>query len=263
MTTKTHVPDMSNRKVGSSRLVESAIDAVLDDRHDFDSHRELVGDHARLLAHEIRGHLGVLNGYIAMLEDGSLGKLPPRARGAVPEMRAKARAIAHLVDDLLEDARLNDGQIHLAIRTADLKAIVAQSVDEARPSLPANHSLVAHLPSEPVFALVDRGRIAIILRNLIDNAVKYSPDGGQVDCHLEHDATKAVIYVADRGLGVPMADSEAIFHRFGRGSQRDRIAGVGLGLYISRRLAELHGGEIVQRPRAGGGSVFRLTLPLA
>lgn len=269
---------MSNHRDGSSaerrrpqtlrrRAVAAAVDDALgeaagrppapgsDDR----------GDHSRLVAHEMRSHLAVLRGYLAMIEDGSLGQAPPAIARVIPELSSKAKAISQLVEDMLDDVRLQDGRLHLSRRLVDLREVVDSSVQSARFTLPKTHRLVHRMPSRPVLVDADSSRIGTILRNLLDNGVKYSPDGGTVECLLEAEGDHAIVRVADEGVGVDEADVPALFQRFGRArvGRGRSVDGVGLGLYISKTLAELHGGGLTYSPRAAGGSVFSLRLPLA
>jgi signal transduction histidine kinase len=219
---------------------------------------------ARVAAHEIRSHLSVLAGYLSMLEDGSLGALPIAARSALTPMRVKTRAISRMVEDMLEDARFQDGRLHLYRRPADVRTVVQEMVNDAGPGLSAALELRVHLPDEPVVADVDPGRLSTILRNLIDNAIKYSPSGGVIDCTVESGAEMAVITVSDQGIGIDPEQAGRLFQRFERGRVGERPAqGVGLGLYIARALARLHGGDISATGRQFGGSQFVVTLPLA
>lgn len=222
------------------------------------------GDHTRLAAHEIRSHLAVLGGYLSMLEDGTIKDVPENMRPVVTEMRGKTRSIAQIVDDMLEDARHEDGNLHLSRKSADLGEIVQLAAAEAKVTLPNRHELIVKVPPGPVEANVDPARVRTILRNLLDNAVKYSPDGGRIECRLQRDEGRAVITVSDEGIGIRAQDSEEVFTRFGRGrGEAEAIQGVGLGLYICRTLARLHGGDIAVASRPGRGSEFVVTLPLA
>jgi signal transduction histidine kinase len=222
-------------------------------------------DPARVAAHEIRSHVGVLNGYLSMLEDGTLGDLPPAARLALVPMRAKTRALSRMADDMLEDARFADGRLHLSRHPADVRTAVQEAVNDAGPGLSPALELRVHIPDEPIVADVDPGRVGTIVRNLIDNAIKYSPDGGVIDCTVETDDAMAVITVTDQGVGIDPDQAGQLFGRFERGRDADRrpVPGVGLGLYIARVLARQHGGDIKMNNRRGGGSRFVVTLPLA
>lgn len=218
---------------------------------------------AHVAAHEIRSHLGVLSGYLSMLEDGTLGALPAAARAALTPMRVKTRAISRMVEDMLDDARLEDGRLHLYRRPADVRTVVQETVDDAGPGLSAALELRVHLPNEPVVADMDPGRVSTIVRNLIDNAIKYSPAGGVIDCTVETGGEMAVITVSDQGIGIDPEQAGLLFQRFERGRARGRpVQGVGLGLYIARALARLHGGDISVIRRQVGGSQFVVTLPL-
>ena len=111
---------------------------------------------------------------------------------------------------------------------------------------------------------VDAGRVETILRNLLDNAIKFSPNGGRVRCHLGVGHASARVHVVDQGLGIPPEDMHRLFTRFSRlvTSENSHISGTGLGLYLSRELARLHGGDITARSANGRGARFTFSLPL-
>jgi signal transduction histidine kinase len=242
--------------------VQQAVDHAFEAAHSQQTSHQPVGDHTRLTAHEMRSHLAVLNGYLSMLAEGAGGDLPERAQPFLTEMRAKAHALSQLVEDMLEDARFQDGQVHLSKRLVDLREVTRASVREARSGLALNYNVHYAEPRDPVLVEADPSRIATILRNLLDNAMKYSPDGGTIECRLEAGPREAVITVADEGVGLDQAEVPRLFQRFGRGKDRAAIGGVGLGLYICRTLAELHGGTIDAEPRIPKGSLFVVRLPL-
>ena len=113
-----------------------------------------------------------------------------------------------------------------------------------------------------VLALGDESAVDAVVGQLVENAVKYSPDGGPVEVTVRADDGSAVLAVADRGIGIDPADAERIFDRFVR-SAAPSAGGVGLGLYIVRRYVEAQRGTVLARPRAGGGTVVEVRLPLA
>src|SRR5262249_50755907 len=133
--------------------------------------------------------------------------------------------------------------------------------------LTAMHRLELDLADQPLIVTCDRGRLLTILANLLDNAVKYSPDGGTVrlSSRIDRAGRCVEIGVADQGIGIDQAEMRTIFTRFGRVVNRDNshISGAGLGLYVARQLARMHGGdiEIVSRRRVGTSVV--VTLPMA
>jgi signal transduction histidine kinase len=111
----------------------------------------------------------------------------------------------------------------------------------------------------------DRQRLEQLLENLIENAIKYCPDGGPVQVFVQQDAAGVHLAVADCGIGIPAEDLPCLFERFHRGANVDdrRFPGMGLGLFICKGIVEQHGGQIVVRSRPGEGSTFDITLPLA
>lgn len=262
MATRVHSGDSGPGRAAPTSRIEKAVDrafGVTAPRPP--AGHDSVGDHTRLTAHEMRSHLAVLNGYISMLEEGAGGDLPERARPFLTEMHAKAHALSQLVEDMLEDARFQDGQVHLSKRVIDLRESTRAAVREARADLGLNYNLHYSEPREPVLVDADPARVGTILRNLLDNAIKYSPEGGTIECRLEANGESAVITVADEGIGLDEEEISSLFRRFRRGKSPSVIGGVGLGLYICRTLAELHGGTIEARRRQTSGSEFIVHLP--
>ena len=133
-----------------------------------------------------------------------------------------------------------------------------------QPLAAGTHDLQAELPAQEVPIVADRQRVETIVTNLLDNAIKYSPDGGPITCRLDVDGA-ARLSVSDRGLGIAPEDMPTLFTRFGRivRNETTTIAGTGLGLYLSRELARLQEGELTAESEQGKGSTFTLRLPLA
>jgi signal transduction histidine kinase len=215
-----------------------------------------------LAAHELRGPLAVIRGYLSMLEDGSIGG-PEAVDRVRPILSAKANQIATLVDEMLETARMEDGRVELKLERLDLRDIVQEAADTARPQLAEGQTLVVQPDTEPVLVMGDRLRLTTVVSNLIENAIKYSPEGGPIRCGVARERSAAVVRVLDRGLGIAEADLPTLFTRFGRivTDANTSIPGTGLGLYLCRELALLHGGDIAVDSEPGVGSAFDLVLP--
>lgn len=218
-----------------------------------------------LASHELRGPMTVVRGYVSMLEDGLLGTLNERGRKAVPVISAKVVEMNGLIEQMIEAARLEDGALMLRPEQGDLINIVEAAVDSLRPLIDESREILVKYPDRPVHVRVDAERIRTIVINLISNAVKYSPDGGPVNVELSGRGGIARVSVTDTGVGIAKEDLPILFTRFGRVStpQTDHLPGTGLGLYLGRQLARLHGGEITVDSAAGRGSTFTLHLPLA
>lgn len=218
-----------------------------------------------LASHELRGPLTVVRGYVSMLEGGLLGDLNERGRKAVPVISAKVLEMNGLIEQMIEAARLEDGALMLRPEPTDLRNIVSAAVDSARPLIEDEHQIRLKCPDRPVRARVDGERIRTIVSNLVGNAIKYSPDGGPVEVELVSRGGIARVIVRDQGLGIAKEDLPILFTRFGRVStpETDHLPGTGLGLYLGRQLARLHGGEITVESEPGRGSTFTLHLPVS
>jgi len=217
-----------------------------------------------LASHELRGPLTVIRGYTSLLESGVLGELNARGRRAAPVLSAKVMEMNALIEQMIEAARLEDGALLIKPKEADLRDIAAASVGAVKTVLDDRHSLVLSSPNRAVKVRVDSERVQTIITNLIDNAVKYSPDGGEVACVVTSRNGVARVSIKDRGIGIAPGDMGTLFTRFGRVSRpdTDHLPGTGLGLYLGRQLARLHGGDITVDSVLGHGSTFTLHLPL-
>lgn len=165
-----------------------------------------------------------------------------------------------LVLELLDGARFDTGSVVLTRTVFDLAAGAREVCDRA---VSTEHRLSLDA-DEPVVGAFDRIRISQLLENLVDNAVKYSPYGGDILVRVWREGSCVRVSVKDQGIGVPTQDLPALFERFHRGSNVDarRFAGLGLGLYFCRQIAEQHGGRIWAESAAGRGSTFHVALPL-
>jgi signal transduction histidine kinase len=126
------------------------------------------------------------------------------------------------------------------------------------------HTLLARLGEAPVLVLGDELRLEQVLYNLLQNAVKYSPNGGTIGVHLACDADEAVVIVTDEGIGIPAGIEDHLFNRFYRAENpaTQRISGMGVGLYVVKEIVTLHGGTVAAAGREGHGSTFTVHLPL-
>jgi signal transduction histidine kinase len=215
----------------------------------------------RLTGHELRAPLTTIRGYTSMLQDGDLGRLDDRALTALAAIHAAASSSLGMLDRLVELARLESGEEALHRERKDLDVLVAAAVAPVREAASARGVMLEVEASGE--ARVDAEEIVIAIRNLLANALKYAADGGVVKVSARRLDGSAVIEVADRGPGIPAAELDRLFEPYYR-TQLDRDDGAdgsGLGLYIVRRIAELHGGEATVKSSPGHGATFRLRLP--
>ncbi|MDQ6709823.1 MAG: HAMP domain-containing protein [Candidatus Dormibacteraeota bacterium] len=217
-----------------------------------------------MAAHELRTPLSVIYGYLSMLQDGSIS--PDKWERPISVLIGKAAELNRIVDDLLTAARIEGGTVPTEVKTIDLREMTRQAIAraEARVGL-LKAEMTYDEPLDPVIVDADTEQIARVIDNLINNALTYSSGKPWLKVTVTDDPGPAVT-VEDRGIGIPPERQEKVFERFYRiddaaiGPQ----PGTGLGLYISRELAERHNGSLkLEQSAPGKGSTFVLRLPPA
>jgi len=218
----------------------------------------------QLASHELRSPVTVIGGYLSMLADGTLGPLSEQVSGVVELLTAKVKELNALVTEMLEAARLDEVAGLVAAVEIDVGEVVRQVIDDWRPLLPEGHRFILDWPDERLMVTADFARVRTIVANLVHNAIKFSPEGGEIICRVYRDGPVAAVEIADSGIGLSDQDLAVLFTRFGRivNPRTSGIGGTGLGLYVSRELARAQGGDISAVQRADGGSVFRFTVPV-
>jgi signal transduction histidine kinase len=218
----------------------------------------------RFAAHETRTPLSLARGYVDMVRSGTLGPIADPAREALGLVDERLGEIEELAGQLVEAARMQDEKPRLRPELLDLRAVVREAVDRTEHLSGARHRVVIDQP-EPVAIVADRLRIRALVTNLVSNAIKYSPEGGEVRCVLRAGHGLAELSVTDRGIGIDEASMSQLFQPFNRlGREATRIKGLGLGLFVAREIARAHGGDLTaERNPAGRGTTFRLRLPEA
>lgn len=217
----------------------------------------------QLASHELRSPIGVLRGYLSMLQDGSLG--PGDLPRVLPMLLGKTQQINLLINEMLETARLDAGPVDLQLRRVDLREIVQATVARMGPLLPADAPIRLTVPAHPVPVDIDTPRLETVFSNLLDNAIKYSPGTPDVSCTVTASDGHASVEIRDRGIGIAEQDMGSLFQRFSRVTSESTraIGGTGLGLYIAKQLVERHHGDITVTSRPGSGSTFCVVLPLS
>ena len=216
-----------------------------------------------IASHELRGPMTVIKGYLTMLEGGSMGQLAPKAMAVLPVLIGKADEVNSMIEQMLEAARLEEGHLQLHRETDDLVELTEMAVDSMRPML-AERRVDVDIPPYPVPADVDPDRFQIVIRNLISNAIKYSPEEAPISVALETDGKTAWVRVIDKGVGIAAGDMTRLFTRFGRIEHEStrHVAGTGLGLWLSREIARMHDGDLTCESVEGKGSTFTFEVPI-
>jgi signal transduction histidine kinase len=216
---------------------------------------EFKDDLLAMVAHDFKGPLTVIAGYCELLlaEEGE-------HREEIETVFAQTQRLVRLSDDALVLAQTQSEGFSLARTIVDLGAFVSECVEATAPN---NPRLTIEVPSEIVPVELDPQRFRHVIDNLVSNALKYSTDEATVK--VSAIGNRASIEVGDRGIGVPEEELSTLFTRFGRASnaRRKGIAGSGIGLYVARKIVEVHRGTLSVRSKENEGSTFTVTLPLA
>jgi signal transduction histidine kinase len=216
-----------------------------------------------LISHDLRTPLTSIIGYLELTLDDA--NLTEAQRGYLNVVDRNAERLLHLVNDLLFVARLEAGQLDLIYKELDLAAVVRQSVAEALPRAAAGGIALTCEADDVPPMQADRGRIFQLLDNLVSNALKFTPSGGDVRVSLARMNGAVRLEVEDTGIGIASAEQEQLFERFFRATTASerQIPGTGLGLYIARAIVDAHGGSIAVRSEPGEGTSICVDLPTA
>ena len=249
-----------------NRLVQYAISITASlDRVSFNSRihalEKAKGDFLNIASHELRGPMTIIKGYLTMFESGSLGEMPPRASSVLPLLISKSDEINWMLEQMLATSRLEEGRLELNKQRHDIVEITEMALDGVKMLL-RGHDLKVDEPAEPLEAEIDPDRFQIVIRNLLSNAAKYSPVGSDITVSIGRNGGMATVAVIDHGVGISAQDQANLFTRFGRIQNTQHVQGTGLGLWLSREIARMHGGDLTVESSSGSGSTFVLAVPL-
>ena len=257
----------TNRDVTERKRLEEALRGRVDELAAADQHKS---EFLAVLAHELRNPLAPLRNAIEILK--AVPPQDPRCARAKELIERQTRTLTRLVDDLLDSSRISRGQVHLRRETMELQPIVARAVETARDAIDSRrHTLAVELPPEPIEVDGDATRLEQVFANLLNNAAKYTPDGGRIAVSLTREGgngsePQAVLRVRDTGIGIAADMLPRVFDLFTQAdhSLAHTQGGLGIGLSLVRSLIELHGGRADARSDGlGKGSEFSVRLPLA
>jgi signal transduction histidine kinase len=216
------------------------------------------------LAHELRNPLATIRNCLPLLMQGPSD--PELTRRLVGMMDRQSRLLVKLIDDLLDVSRIATGKVRLRRERLDLRAVVESALEMGQTALDAaHHAISVELPPGPVWVLGDHERLGQVVSNVLNNAVKYTPDGGRIVLTLAQEASDAVVRIADNGAGLPPELVPSVFDLFTQVNRTlDRSqGGLGIGLSLVKRLTELHGGSVGAASEGiDRGSTFTIRLPL-
>jgi CheY-like chemotaxis protein/nitrogen-specific signal transduction histidine kinase len=216
-----------------------------------------------MLAHELRNPLAPIRNALGIMAISR--ELPNQVAWSRDVIERQTTHLTRLVDDLLDVSRITRGKFSMHTDTMDLNMAVERAVEAARPLIDARkHHLEVEFAPEPVTISGDMTRLVQVIVNILNNAAKYTPDGGRITLGVKMEGQDAVLRVKDNGLGIPPQMLEHVFDLFAQGERTlaRTEGGLGIGLTLARRIVALHGGSITAASEgAGKGSTFTVRLP--
>jgi two-component system, OmpR family, phosphate regulon sensor histidine kinase PhoR len=237
---------------------------VLHDITDLRKLERIRRDFVANVSHEFRTPLTAIQGFSETLLAGAMNDPQNRDRflGIIVE---HSRRLARLTEDLLMLSKMDADRLELEIRRLSVEQLVASCIETSQPrAIEKDMRLSVNLAKNIPDIAADRRRLTEVLQNLLDNAIQYTPTGGQITVTAEAKDAEVVITVADTGIGIPQADQPRIFERFYRVdvARSREVGGTGLGLSIAKHLMEAHGGRLWVESEVGNGSQFHFSVPI-
>lgn len=237
---------------------EQALRTALEQERDL---REMKSRFISMTSHEFRTPLTTVLSVASFLKMADTRLTPEQRVERLSKIENAARHISTLIDDVLLYDQPDRAWSRFAPQPVDAAALATTVVEEIRAGAGARHQFALDVPSSPVTLYSDPKLLRQVLSNLIMNAVKYSPQGSDVQVQVRPDGDSVVLRVHDQGIGIPAADQKHLFEPFSRGSNTRGVAGTGLGLAITRNAVELHGGSIHVESGNAEGTTFTVVLP--
>jgi K+-sensing histidine kinase KdpD len=252
--------ETANRR--RSRKAEEELRAKEEELHMAKQMEALKDEFVGMVSHELKTPLTVIIGALSVAE--TEGVSMEQAQELIHDAVTSAEALAAMVENLLELSRHQSNRLSLQTKQTQIKPVVHAVIQKLQ-NKSALHKITIDIPSGLPPAMIDALRIERVLDNLVGNAIKYSPKGGEVRISGRLQDNQLVIGIADQGIGISPEEMPNLFEKFQRLGVQSKydIAGVGLGLRVCRILVEAHGGKIWADSRAGLGSTFFFTLPIA
>jgi signal transduction histidine kinase len=245
---------------------QSRLTATLSERNDELRTLDVMKDHfVASVSHELRTPLTSIQGYLELVLDEGAGALNDEQRHFLAVVRRNSDRLLRLVGDLLFVAQVDAGKLDLELGQVALRELVEESVQSARPHA-RDAGITLELDADDVPPIRgDRVRLGQLFDNLLSNALKFTPDGGRVAVRVSTLPDRAVVEIADTGMGISATDQQRLFDRFFRTSRASEqaVPGTGLGLSIVKAIVDGHDGRIRVASAENAGTTFTVELPLA
>jgi two-component system NtrC family sensor kinase len=223
----------------------------------------MQNDMVQSMVHDLRTPMTVIKGYLQLLINGTMGEMRSEQIALLQRSVGPLEDLILLTDNLLQSVSLQKSQVELRLTPVDLDGLLAETIEFYQlPFQQRGMTIFRDGNTLGEKVLVDAFWFKRVLHNLVWNAYKFTPDNGQVTFHVMHKNNGLEISLQDNGRGIPEHQIDSIFNKFEQSApEKDRKMGSGLGLWICRRVIELHGGRIYVQSHEGEGSRFSLWIP--
>jgi signal transduction histidine kinase len=216
------------------------------------------------MSHELRTPLNSIIGFSEVLSEGMFGEINPKQAEYLHDIRESGQHLLSLINDILDLSKIEAGRMELELTDFDLPGAIENALVLVRERALRRGITLGHTIDERLGLIrADERKVKQVLLNLLSNALKFTPAGGRVDVRAVIQGELAAISVIDTGVGIAPEDQDAVFEEFRQvGAASKKSEGTGLGLALSRRFVQLHGGTVSVTSEVGAGSTFTFTLPL-
>ena len=218
-----------------------------------------------MASHQLRTPLTSVKGYVSMVLEGDAGDISDTQRQFLNEAYASSERMVHLIDDFLNVSRIQNGKFIVDKHPTDLSKVVEQEIDSLQPSaISRNLKFAYKQPKNFPILDIDEGKIRQVIMNFADNALYYAHENTTININLVVEGNGIIFTVKDSGIGVPLDEQDQLFSKFYRASnaKKQRPDGTGVGLYLAKKIIDVHGGKIVFESEVGKGSTFGFRLPI-
>lgn len=254
-------PDGRTFDLRFSRIPEIGTVVSLHDISNLKQLDLLRKDFVNTVSHDLRSPLTAILGYVELIERA--GPVTPQQSEFIKRVKSSVHTTTDLIDDLLNLGRVEVGMID-ELTPVDLKLVIAQSLEGLQSQIQEKHQTLKFVDSGAMSPVLgSRTQLSQVVNNLIGNASKYTPPGGEIRVMLREEQNQLILHIADTGPGVPVEEQGKIFEKFYRASNSGKEQGTGLGLAIVQTIVENHRGRIWVDSKVGEGSIFTVVLPLA
>src|ERR1700756_1509827 len=216
------------------------------------------------MSHELRTPMNAILGFSEVLAEGMFGEINEKQAEYLRDILESGRHLLSLINDILDLSKIEAGRMELELTDFDLPSAIDNALTLVRERAGRRGISLGRAVGDRVAMIrADERKVKQVLLNLLSNAIKFTPEGGRIDVRAAVNGNTVEVSVADTGVGIAPEDQEKVFEEFRQvGTADKKVEGTGLGLALSRKFIELHGGRIWVKSQIGGGSTFTFTLPV-